>query len=203
MERPAPDGADAQRVGVPRRPERKQRLLEVAQIALVERVPPAERHRQPVRDDGISSGEPGQRRGLSTAAAHVVLGRDLEEVDRHAFVAGSGGALDDVVEELPPQAQSHAADGRERHKIFLALPAHVPAPQLASPLGAAFAAGFFLATGLGVALAALADAADGGDAADAGASAAVGAVAGVVMAAALPSGPGAGGAGGAPALRRL
>jgi hypothetical protein len=82
----------------------------------------------------------------------------------------------------------------------LALPAHVPAPQLASPLGAAFAAGFFLATGLGVALAALADAADGGDAADAGASAAVGAVAGVVMAAALVSGLVAAGAGAAAAL---
>jgi hypothetical protein len=83
----------------------------------------------------------------------------------------------------------------------LVLLAHVPAPQLASPLGAGFAAVFFFATGLAAGAALLAGAAEA-----AGASAvgeAVGEAVGVVTAAALVSGLVAAGAGVAAALPAL
>jgi hypothetical protein len=82
----------------------------------------------------------------------------------------------------------------------LALLAHVPAPQLASPLGATFPAGFFLATGFGAAFAAAEVLADAVDEAGAGGSAAGAPVDGVVAAAALVSGLVGGAAGVAAAL---
>ena len=61
VQRPPADRADAEVVRVPRRAERRRAWPQVAQVPLVERVDAAERHRQAVRDDRVSLGEP--RRG--------------------------------------------------------------------------------------------------------------------------------------------
>jgi hypothetical protein len=67
-------------------------------------------------------GDAMQRRGEVAAAAHVVLGRDLEEGDRGVDRPG-----EHVVEEGPAQPETDAGGLR------LAAQAQVPSPQAASP----------------------------------------------------------------------
>ena len=63
-------------------------------------------------------------------AQHVVFGRDLR--GNRGTAPPGARALQEVVEELPAQAE---ADARDRHNIFgFGSPEHVPAPQLASTL---------------------------------------------------------------------
>ncbi|MGH7269828.1 MAG: hypothetical protein ACREJ3_05300 [Polyangiaceae bacterium] len=83
----------------------------------------------------------------------------------------SFGPSDKLVDEVPAQAETYAADPRG-HKIFFAPPEHVPAPQLASPLAPAF---FFLWTILcGATLTAALSAVAAGVAAEATGAAVVG-----------------------------
>jgi len=123
---------------MPRRLGLPQKNGEIAEVGVVEGVEAPERHRQPVRNDGVAFGEACQRRRKSAAPTHVVFRRDFEEIDGEPT---QGRGLHQLVDELPAKAE---ADATNRHRIFFFIsPEHVPAPQLASPALAGFGGAAF------------------------------------------------------------
>ena len=148
----APCRAEAEVVRMPRSVDRVDDLPQVGKIGVVERVRPADGHRETVGHDRIPLREPCQLRGLLAPASHVVLRRHLQKVDRggaRSFGLGRLRGVHESVEKLPTQPE---ADAPNAHKIFFFASAeHVPAPQLASP--ADFGAPDFFATALGAVLA--------------------------------------------------
>src|SRR5207249_355147 len=79
VEDAAPAAGEAEVVRVERRARAGDEALELAEVRGVKGIEGAEREGEPVREEAVALAEPLDRRGEVAAAAHVVLGRDLEE----------------------------------------------------------------------------------------------------------------------------
>ena len=79
--------------------------LEVAEIVLVERRRRGDRQRHAVHDDRIARADAVQHLERLPAGHHVVLGDDLEPVDRRI-------AFEDIGVVLRPETQAEAEIGR-------------------------------------------------------------------------------------------
>ena len=98
---------EAQVIRVPGRAHVAHEGAELLEVAGVQRIGSAERHREPVREHGEAPSEALERGGKVPTAPHVVLRGDLEEVD--ASCLRRRVAREELVEKLPPQAEAYAA----------------------------------------------------------------------------------------------
>ncbi len=102
--------APADVVRVPRGVVAIEEGLEFVEVLVAKRVRATQRHHQPVGDDRESLGKGRQALGRSTAAMHVVLGRDLEERD-----LAVGVTTHDVAEEGAAKTKADTGGGLGLH----------------------------------------------------------------------------------------
>jgi hypothetical protein len=94
-------------VGVPRTAERGHEIADVVEIGAVERLDPAERERQTVRDDRPSFATAPQPCRVDAAAAEVVLRMALEPADARRVRRLEG---EERLDERRSKPETHAGD---------------------------------------------------------------------------------------------